>query len=525
MKTMALATAAAMAAATSSPTVTVHVRPEFEAISSVEGKFSAFKGWFRKSYPTLGAEARALAAFVENEAAILEHNARHLGYTLGHNQFSDLTWHEFKAQYVGGYLASPDHGRPKNYLAVAANATANATAEPIDWVAKGGVTPVKNQGQCGSCWTFSTTGALEGALFAATGSLVSLSEQELVSCDSTDSACSGGLMDNAFDWVKANGLSADATYPYTSGDTNQPGTCRDAATRVPVAACTGHADVPPKDEEALLAALRSGPVSVAIEADRTAFQLYRSGILDNSACGTELDHGVLLVGFGYDDTDAAAGNATVPYWKVKNSWGGSWGEGGFIRFAKGKDQCGISQSASQPTGVTRMAPPPAPSDPAVATPGPAADTTAAPAAPTEPAAAASAAAVAHSAEIPRGGAGYYGDPFLGACQAGEANVTVAAGRSVLGGGGGGSAFGAACAPACTGRLFGRDRCPAAPTAAGATAAAHCALRDEATGAKYCARVCSPTAAIADQRAADAACGSDGHAVCQAVSGTAVCVYV
>lgn len=500
--------------ATAAP-ITVHVRPKFEAIASVEGKFAAFKGWWRKTYPTLAAEARAFAAFVENEAVILEHNARGRGYTLGHNQFSDLTWDEFKNSYLGGFTSQNRTRTNYSYDFGSANSTGNATADPIDWVEKGGVTRVKSQGQCGSCWSFSTTGAMEGALFAATGKLVSLSEQELVSCDHGDNGCRGGLMDNAFDWIKANGISSEANYTYTSGATDQPGSCRDAAARKPVATCTGHADVPPNDEDALLAALRRGPVSVAIEADKQAFQLYKEGVLDNSACGNNLDHGVLLVGFGYED-------AATPYWRVKNQWGASWGEDGFIRFAKGKNQCGISNSASQPTGTTWID-----------------GRAAASAAATTPAAATAAIGTLMASPEPLAvRSGFYGDPFLSECQAGEANVTVATAGGVFGAGSSGEALGAVCAPQCGSRVFGRERCP--PVRAGAdagagasagawegaaaTATARCALRDEATGVMYCARICNPTAVIRDQRAADAACGADRQATCQAVSGTGVCVF-
>jgi C1A family cysteine protease len=257
-------------------------------------KFSAFKAIFHKQYPTPGAEAKALTAFVTNEAVIRQHNARNLTYTLGHNQFSDLSWPEFKATYVGKLVKS-SHRKNYDYsLSIKSNGTIDA---PIDWVDKGAVTSVKNQGQCGSCWAFSTTGALEGAIFVATGSLVSLSEQDLVSCDKNgDQGCNGGLMDNAFEWIKSNGISTEADYPYTSGG-GDSGTCRSTT---PAAWCTGHRDVPANDEDALLKALTSSPVSVAVEADQSSFQLYKSGVLDNAGCGTSLDHGVMVVGYGTD---------------------------------------------------------------------------------------------------------------------------------------------------------------------------------------------------------------------------------
>lgn len=179
-------------------------------------------------------------------------------------------------------------------------------AASIDWVAKGAVTPVKNQQQCGSCWAFSTTGAIEGAYFVASGKLESLSEEDLVQCDHNgDQGCQGGLMDNAFDWVSENGICSESAYPYTSGG-GTTGTCKTGCSAV--VTITGHTDVPSKDEDALKAAVSKQPVSVAIEADKSAFQLYSGGVLDSAACGTSLDHGVLVVGYGTDGKD---------YWKVK----------------------------------------------------------------------------------------------------------------------------------------------------------------------------------------------------------------
>merc|ERR1711988_1550213 len=205
-------------------------------------------------------------------------------------------------------------------------------ADSMDWVSKGAVTPVKNQQQCGSCWAFSTTGAIEGAYFVASGKLESLSEEDLVQCDHNgDQGCSGGLMDNAFSWVSENGICSESSYPYTSGS-GRTGTCQKGCS--PVVTITGHTDVPARNEDALKAAVSKQPVSVAIEADKSAFQLYRSGVLDSASCGTQLDHGVLVVGYGTDGKD---------YWKVKNSWGATWGEEGYLRMVRNKNMCGIAQ--------------------------------------------------------------------------------------------------------------------------------------------------------------------------------------
>merc|ERR1711988_1736183 len=156
---------------------------------------------------------------------------------------------------------------------------------------------------------------------------------DLVQCDKTDSGCSGGLMDYAFEWIKSNGICTEDSYPYTSGS-GTTGTCKKTCTAA--ATLTGYVDVTSKDEDALKKAVGTTPVSVAIEADKSAFQLYSAGVLDSSSCGTNLDHGVLVVGYGSDDGK--------DYWKVKNSWGSTWGEKGYVRMLRGKGgegQCGI----------------------------------------------------------------------------------------------------------------------------------------------------------------------------------------
>jgi C1A family cysteine protease len=215
----------------------------------------------------------------------------------------------------------------------------SAPTTPVDWRKKNAVTPVKNQGQCGSCWAFSTTGSVEGAWALANNTLVSLSEQQLMDCSTAqgNQGCNGGLMDNAFTWIISNGgITGESDDAYLGA----AGTC---PTGAPVRAkITAFKDIPVGDENSLQAAATLGPVSIAIEADQPAFQFYSGGVLDDASCGTTLDHGVLIVGFG---TDSASNK---PYWIVKNSWGASWGEQGYIRMVRNKNQCGLAQSASYP---------------------------------------------------------------------------------------------------------------------------------------------------------------------------------
>jgi len=281
-----------------------------------------------------------LQNFANNEDLISAHNSKpNETYTLGHNQFSHLSLDEWRA-YVGLGLKKPEELEPPAYIHEAP-ADVSTLATSIDWVSSGAVTGVKDQGQCGSCWSFSATGAMEGRYKVKKGSLTSLSEQNLVDCDNrqnggSDLGCNGGLMDSAFSWAKKNGgICTEAAYPYTSGTTKKAGTCNQSKCSK-YSAPTGYVDVAKNSESALTAALNDGPVSVAIEADQSAFQLYKSGVFTGT-CGTNLDHGVLAVGYGTD--------GGKDYYKVKNSWGTGWGEGGYIRIQRNSSQkggqCGI----------------------------------------------------------------------------------------------------------------------------------------------------------------------------------------
>ncbi|KAK9146725.1 hypothetical protein Sjap_006628 [Stephania japonica] len=267
-------------------------------------------------------------------------NVKGRSYKLSANQFADLTNEEFVATHTGYKRESSElrSATPFRYE--------NVTDVPstMDWRQKGAVTPIKDQGDCGSCWAFSAVAATEGITHIKTGKLISLSEQELVDCDTDkdDKGCEGGLMRDAFEFIKTQGLASEANYTYKAKDLM----CNSKAESHHAAKITGYETVPAKNEKALLKAVANQPVSVAIDAGGSAFQLYSSGVFKTSDCiGTDLGHGVTAVGYG-STSDG------TKYWIVKNSWGTSWGEKGYIRMQRdvgsAEGVCGIAKDASYP---------------------------------------------------------------------------------------------------------------------------------------------------------------------------------
>jgi len=256
-------------------------------------------------------------------------------HTVALNDFADLSNEEYRRIYLGTHIDGTE--RLAN-----AGPHINVTTplnDVINWAANGAVTPIKNQGQCGSCWSFSTTGSVEGLNFIYTKNLNSLSEQNLMDCSSSygNAGCNGGSMDQSFKYIIANnGIDLESDYPYQA----VVGPCRFQA-QWTGASIKNYQDVQSGNEGALASAANNQPVSVAIDASHQSFQLYSSGIYSEPECSTtQLDHGVLVIGYGSDNGD---------YWIVKNSWGTSWGMSGYIWMSRNNgNNCGIATAASVP---------------------------------------------------------------------------------------------------------------------------------------------------------------------------------
>jgi len=280
------------------------------------------------SYTTMEEHNTRYNIFKDNMEMARQFNQKgEYSFKMGVTSFADLTEDEFQ-EYIHKSNGYKPKSKLKRELFIGSG---KAAPDTKDWTTEGAVTPIKNQGQCGSCWSFSTTGSIEGQNYLTFNKLSSFSEQELVDCShGSNQGCNGGDMDAAFEWIETNGLCYESAYPYTGVD----GTCEESSCTAQVKV-KSYVDIAQGNTDDLKTAVGTvGPISVAVDAN-TMWQLYTGGIFDHRCNKNKLDHGVLAVGYGSN------------FWKVKNSWGESWGEDGYIRLADG-NTCGIAQDASYP---------------------------------------------------------------------------------------------------------------------------------------------------------------------------------
>jgi len=299
--------------------------------SIVFREFMEFTVKYNKAYTNLTEFTKRYEIFKRNFINILSVDESIGGYKVGITKFSDLSTDEFRTKFLT--LKMKQGMCHQSKLHFLSELEYFEIDETLDWREKGGVSPVKDQGQCGSCWAFSAVAFLESQALVKNKQALLFSEQQLVDCDreTGDAGCGGGLMQSAFDYIEQKGIEADSNYPYKGKE----GTCTYnksiATTEVTNVKCYEGLSV----DEIKKYLNTVGPLAIAVSAHE--FQMYDSGVL--SCTSNHLDHGVLLVGYGKE--------ADQEYWVVKNSWGKNWGESGFIRIStKDGESCGIGEYVS-----------------------------------------------------------------------------------------------------------------------------------------------------------------------------------
>ncbi|KAL9415655.1 hypothetical protein AB3S75_043867 [Citrus x aurantiifolia] len=333
-------------------------------LTSTDKLVELFESWMLKrgkSYESTEEKLHRFEIFKDNlkhiDARNRELQITSSSYWLGLNEFSDMSHEEFKNKYLTGLNPGDDEFRRRSHHYSSSRSSGSSSnhflyknvedlPQSVDWRKKGAVTYVKNQNPCGGCWAFSAVAAVEGINQIVTGNLTALSEQELLSCDTNNFGCEGGLLFYAFEYIASNGIHAEEDYPFVGDQANSSCKLIDKAAAAEVVTISGYQNVPENDEGSLLKALANQPVSVGIEASSKDFQHYSGGIFDGS-CGTYPNHAVTAVGYGSSSSPEA-----VDYIIVKNSWGPKWGEGGYIRIKRNTGLpgglCAINKLASFP---------------------------------------------------------------------------------------------------------------------------------------------------------------------------------
>ncbi len=286
-------------------------------------------------------------------------NAKNLSYTLGHNAFSGMSSVEFaEHMHFGLNREILETTGLRGFSETLDTDLAQAFAEAsVDWRTQGVVSPIQDQSHAGTCYSFGTSCAVETALAIKTGVLTKLSEQQIVDCSTIKNGgpnfgVGGGQIAPTFEWIgKVGGLCTEQAYPYVSGTTGKTGTCQNTCSKVSGSAVKSVVNVKPKSDTDMMTALSKTVVTIAVEGDESTFQLYKSGVFTGK-CGTNLDHAVALVGYG--------SQSGLDYYILRNSWGQSWGQSGYMLIGKGNDpatgkpynngagQCGLLMEGSYP---------------------------------------------------------------------------------------------------------------------------------------------------------------------------------
>lgn len=295
-----------------------------------------FEKWsllYKKNYNSFEEKNYRFNVFRKNYLRVEEINKRNFHWRAGLNKFSDMSEQEVEIKYFG-------YKRPVKAFQPMKDNSLQALPKSIDWREKGKINPIKNQGSCGSCWAFSAIAAIESNTAIKFDRLLTLSEQQLVDCSGSfgNNGCNGGLMDNAFKYMEKFGITSELQYPYKAED----GKCNESQV-IAAASVLSYHDIPSMDNDSLKASVARQVVSVAIHANQIIH--YKSGVF-HSYCGTQLNHGVAVVGYGNDEKSG------LDFWIVRNSWGEDWGNNGYILIervsGKHTGKCGIALAASYP---------------------------------------------------------------------------------------------------------------------------------------------------------------------------------